>query len=439
MAINCIRSLEYGVSVVDMTADAVYSNEINRFSGAFYRFNLDTSETIYFVIDIQPQDTKPIDVTFNLYAKQGETFVPMGQSTIDEFSASMQYDASPASYYICITSPNPVSIRLQAKFTDNKVVLFDGFTAYSGMRLENVEFAYNLQECNSTIFYTMIDGNLPEGLEFSTAGYISGIPQEQDCSSGGVKMDTPSFTWSDEKVSIDGKKQKVPVGKKYFFTVRAALVEDPSVYKDKTFFLEIMNNWDLDRDHFKAQVWEKPTKVPAEQQKPVVVEGDSQPPITQINDDLCDSPEKPVPVAATDDEIREILKQAQIEPEFQHLVAISEDGLCEIQCEKTEPEIESGGLIELSPICPTPKPVVVVEGLQVIPQSLCQIDVESPTPLLRVPKYVEGIPKNCFVEILEMMKTQKVCGGRPVCEYQTEEPIVSDDEFTLKSNCKPCE
>ena len=449
MAINCVAAFENDNTVITtLNADVDYSGGIaNQFVGAFFKFEMTEFETIFFNLKITTNTTAPINVALTLYRKNGAVFTNLGTSISDEFNNSFDYSASPAEYYICITSPSSINYTLNAQFTDYPFVLIAECDAYHGASTPPVEFAKQSAVCDSAVFYTIIEGSLPRGLVFGADGVIYGTPEEQDCDPNidHTKV-LPSFMWWEEleKVNPEDPPTIIANGFKHRLLIRAALVESPETYADREFWVCVHNNWDYDRDAFmkgKANWVQEVFVLPED--APWL-----NPPIAPDNNDLptldliCEPcPEPEVESPYTLEQIEELEKMVYIAPENQELYDLHSKGYCE-PC--PEPEIESEVILKAIPddeLCiPCPEPVVI-DGLQPVPASLCPDVVVDKVFIVEEIEFVQSIPNLCYPTLLENMKTVKVCDAYHECpDNQPIYPVIEEKPFLLPDSVcdDPC-
>lgn len=452
MSTLCLNGLlNPNTQIDDIHANTPVSGNIaNLFVAKFYKFELTKVETVFFSLNITPLTAQPINVKFTLYRKDGEVYTDLGTSVSDEVVNSFHYAAVPAEYYICLTSDWNVNYTLEAEFTDFPFSLLPAAEAHHGSHWHHFDFARQTASCDSPVFYTIIEGTLPEGLTFNPDGYIAGNPIEQDCEEL-AKDQPPSFMWSskseDGTVSSEGIMHRV--------VVRAALVDAPETFADREFFVCIRNNWDYDLKSFmdSRENWTRPTfeiegkeswRNPPEEATP------PEPPLHEIDTSkisgLCDPCVTPEPKQATLEELRELAKQIYVAPQFEGLVKLDENGLC-VVCDEPESDIAT---IEVQDIqledscldCPEPQATSLV--LETLPESLCPDCIEIVEIEISKPRYVPGIPKNCFPELLWKMQNVKVCNTGTAI-YHTcnpEAPIypqIEPEDQILESACPPME
>jgi len=443
MAVNCIAKLENeNTNVVLLQSNTEYSGSLpNAFVGAFYRFELTENETIYFTLRITPNTAQPINVVFTLYRKDGETFTNLGSSISDDFYNTFDYSATPAEYYICLATDWDVDYTLEADFTDYPFVVLAQCDAYSGSYMPPTQFAPRESICDSTVFYEIIEGTMPDGLEFSSSGIISGVPLEQDCELVSQDM-PPSNNWWSE----DEEKVRVATSNTHRVIIRAALVDSPTTYADRAFEICIHNNWDSERDHFmglkdewETEIFINPEDLPTldpdrytdKDKTPLEL-------ITEHKETACPVDEIEAPYSASLEEIQELLKSAAIIDAYQGLVEIT-DGKC-VPCPGTQDSDPIIILTQIETVCePCPDYIEPFE-LEVIPVSMCPtVEIEREAYIFE-PKYVPGIPELCYPEIIRGMHEDKVCEVRPQCPSVDIYPKIEEPDNTLKSPCPPpCE
>lgn len=417
MAINCVAFFNNpSTSITQLQSDIDYSGTIaNAFTGAFFKFETIEFETVFFDLFIQPNTASGINVAFTLYRKVGASYVNLGTSISDEFNNSFEYSAAPGEYYICITTDFSVNYTLSAEFTDFAFVSIADADAYGGAYMPPFEFAQPTAFCDSPVFYEIIDGELPKGLSLQSDGVISGIPEEQDCEDENDDRD-PSFIWWEEGESGTRK----ATGSNHRVVIRAALVDAPETYADREFFICVHNNWDYDRDAFIESIPNFETPVFEVKGKESWNEEVAKPPLpdqplTDIETDtLCDPCPVETPSSLTLEEIKELTKQVYIAPEYQGLVTINDQGLCEVCPVVEEPDPLALEAIDVD-LCDIYTEPVEFTTLQEIPASMCPSYVESSELDTPDEIYVPGIPELCYSELLRSMMTSKVCSGRPMC------------------------
>lgn len=410
MAVNCPSTIVDENTVFTFLApNEVYTGDLaNQNDVDYYRYEMYENETMTFTIRVFPNDLNPITLELTLFRMTGEeTAVQVGVSNMNQFYNQFNYDGVPGEYRFCIKSFYDVDYELEVEFTDYPFTLFPSCDAYHGGYQPSWDFAKTASTCDSQVFYQLLSGNLPPGLELQSSGWIHGTPEELDCS---LSEDSPpSFTWHEPLE--EGGFARVAVTCDFHIVIRAALVESPGTFADRAFQVCVVNNWSYDRDSFLAgmenfehkkyttvQVLGEP--LPADNAAPA--------------DALCEPCEEPEePPRLTPIEIQALCEMCQIDEEFADLIEINTDGLC-VPCEEPE-EFTGIQLVAIeSPYCePCPEPEEQ-EGLRPIPE-MCPCTDEEGEVITQARVFYEDIPDYCAGDFVTRMNNEKVCTGPITC------------------------
>lgn len=106
-----------------------------------------------------------------------------------------------------------------------------------------LSFAYVEKECNKLLYYSLIDGKLPEGIQMTLTGDLYGILPNLDCTNDTDKL-SPSQNWY-----FDMNETWQPWGNQWRFKLRVWIADFPNVFKEDWFCIRIHNNWSWDRDN----------------------------------------------------------------------------------------------------------------------------------------------------------------------------------------------
>ena len=205
----------------------------------------------------------------------------------------------------------------------------------------------------------------------------------------------------------------------YPVKIRAYLVNEPESYVDGTFYVCVINNWDTDlnlynesRKNFEQRVFlrELPKGIEPNWEE---YEEPPKPTFEEEVESLCDD-------------------NCLILPEFQDLVVINSNGICE-PC--PEDDVETGLVPIETEHCDPCQEIEDVE-IQPIPETLCCVEEEVVEP---EPELVEGVPNSCMEDYLEAMENNKICDPY-ACEAKEDIlPDPLDESITCDSQCPPCE
>lgn len=420
MAVNCAQNLlDDNINRTFLIPNQVYSGTVlNQNDADYYEYEMFENETMTYTIRVFPQTLQPINMQLTLYRFTNGILTELGTSFITQFYNEFTYDGNPGEYRFCLTTDFPVDYELEVGFTDYPFLALPEFDCYHGGNMPPFEFAKKASTCDSPVFYQIINGELPPGLDLNASGYISGVLGELDCI---TPVDhTPSFTFF-ESSPENGELARISTSYDFPISVRAALVDAPATFADRDFIICIRNNWDYDRDAYMAGL----PNFERKKYTDIKVVGDPLPVPEESVQEPCPCPvEDNVTPELTPIELEELCTVCAIEPEFAELVTIN-NGICEV-CEEPEPD----GPIVLSEIeqpnvcvpCEEPE---VVEGLQQIDPSLCPCTVET-TEVEAARVLYEEIPDDCMDELISRMYVEKVCDGHPMCP--TRLPIYPEPE-----------
>lgn len=420
MAVDCVPALldSENPDLIYLAPNQEYSGTIlTAFEADYYRYEMFENETMTYVIRIFPRDFRPIDAELTLYRFEAGTLVELGTSFMQQQYNTFTYDGTPGEYRFCIKSSTPIDYTIEVEFTDYPFTLFPEIDNYHGSYVPSFDFATPVYQCDSTVYYEIVEGVLPDGLYISSSGFIYGVPDELDCQT--LEDELPSFTYYEESPD-DGDSARVSSSYDFPVTIRAALVDDPNTNDDRDFIICVRNNWDFDRDAFNENLPDLEVKRFTDvevrgadyvQPVPELTE------IERLNAGACEPcPEEEVFAELTEIEIANLCAMLQINEEFTGLIEIN-NGVC-TPCEEDE-YVDPTELFEIEPtdacvVCEEP---VVVVGLSAIPTALCEpcpIDQEK-FAIPEARQLFEGVPDDCLMDLVERMNGEKVCDGPIYC------------------------
>ena len=151
---------------------------------------------------------------------------------------------TPGFYIICIKAAENRSGTIFAHATSYAGSAFLDPRAYSGEGfVPDIEIHRQERECHEPLFFEVVDGSLPLGLQMDWEGTIYGQLPNLDCLEDKL---SPSMDWW--YTENDGA--AFPWGRQWRFKVRVSLQNFPDVNNDRWFCIRVHNNWDFDRDRF---------------------------------------------------------------------------------------------------------------------------------------------------------------------------------------------
>jgi hypothetical protein len=459
MAINCVNEFDNPANeVISLQPNTDYIGTVaSAFEGDYYKFEMFENETMTFNVAPRPNTPSPINMELTLYRKDGAAYTELGTSFITQNINQFIYDGVPGEYYFCLTTDYDIDYTLSVEFTDYPFSVLGEFIGGFGSTLEEFEFAKKATSCDSPVFYTLESGELPVGMELLANGTVQGIPLEQDCYC--TEDEPPTFTWYEEDEETGLMK---PITKDYVFTVRAALLDAPATFSDRTFKICVHNNWSADRDNFIEQSanfvhveYVVDTGEPIGPDIPVdengfsingfvVLDEDGSEGIKDIDPVYDDkgvlmtnepyglpdinglkkiNPVQTLPVPEveqiqelSEEELAAMCEICLINPEYQEILTINKDKHCvEVICNSSEEESTQPVIEEIdAEFCDPCAEPVAITGLQILPATMCDVCVPEEIPIPKVTKYNKKITY-CTDEFINKMNTQKICDAEISC------------------------
>lgn len=251
---TCVQSIQTKIdtgqldSITELTANTLFPISINFSQKQLFLLNIIQQETAQFTINLVAA-TPPanIGVTVNIYQLLGGvTILLLGTVLITELIMTFQKDFTVGTYIICIGSSSTA-------YTGTFIGHFTGYQiyskltprAYTGQALNSfdLEFSYVEKECDKLLYFSVIEGMLPEGLQMTLTGDIWGILPNLDCTEDTAEL-SPSQNWY---FTINDTWQ--PWGHQWRFKMRVWIAELPDVISEQWFCIRIHNNWSWDRDN----------------------------------------------------------------------------------------------------------------------------------------------------------------------------------------------
>ena len=245
---TCIDSINAGGFPIlePSTATPIhFSRSRNQIVG----INIDNPVTIRFNFNLTPdQPTTHFRGTATLFAKDkdGNLFV-LGVSTLSDYNASFVKDFPPGKYWLCLRSNDSVHGTVIGTFQGFSTTArfipesYHGETLFIELKTERPT-----HPCDEAMYYKIIEGTLPPGINLTLLGRLNGILPVLDCLDDAQEY-SPSFNWQ----YTDNCGLEHPWGRIWRFKVRVTLSGDSDGSGDEEWFcIRIHNQWDWDRDNF---------------------------------------------------------------------------------------------------------------------------------------------------------------------------------------------
>jgi hypothetical protein len=428
----CIaKLLDPKTNIVQITNNGYYTGTITNFyDRKYYKFISVTSETMTVTLE----NTGTIfngEITF--YKKiDEETLETVGKIYVYDPYIVSSIEIDPGEYLFCIISKVPVSYRIKLQFTYINAILLPKIECFTGDNC-SMQFAYPTKECDAPIFYEIIEGFLPNNLVLRANGIIEGMIEEQDCTP--ILKQPPSFTWYND---IDENEEAWPTTLNYPFKVRAAMVNDHSIYADRSFKICVHNNWHIDKQEYLDSLPNFEHIVYTDDPDKVFETYEFEPDLAQYDFCKCEPKVKLELKEITEDKYNALCACPDTSLKLNVMTEEEFNNLCEpcvdnsndylpvfIECPeiKCEPEIvlNTDNPIDFCP-CDTPEVIaeVIDNGMELI----------------------EDVPEFCLDEFINRMKNVKICKELITCDIKS--PIIHFDkpkQAVLKASdlyCNQC-
>ena len=237
---TCLTSInEVGEQLIELSSEAVYPATINNTKNALFLLSNEMDQSVFFTVRVIGAVS---NISFSLTIYNTETLVQFGTLSVTQGNISTSFNIKAGTYYVCIRSQIlSYNIELTPKFISyNKTATFNA-KSYIGVASETIELKASrpVGVCRRRLVYTIIEGNLPNGLTMLENGYISGYLPILDTDNFNYDL-PPSNTWY-HKIGDD--EYVTSWGRAYRFRVHLTLYDDRSKEDIRWFYITIINDF----------------------------------------------------------------------------------------------------------------------------------------------------------------------------------------------------
>lgn len=248
---TCLQSIDSMGSIGSLTEivpNTIMSFAVNSANNRLFRLQSPMFQTVTFSTTLA---LSPPSTTFTVYSWDGSTATILGSVNITNPNSTFALDFPIGDYIICVrpTGPSAQAGNFVCSFTGYSQEARFSFNMFEGARLEAPLSGPPTppRECNEALFFEILDGQLPPGLNMDSLGTITGWLPNLDCLEDSP---SPAVNWYYEE--NDGTAW--PWGREWRFQVKvwiAGMEED--AFAIDWFCVRIHNNWTFDRDNFMSQ------------------------------------------------------------------------------------------------------------------------------------------------------------------------------------------
>lgn len=235
---TCINSIGSGQQLIEMNSGSTSRINIGANNNALFSLNNELDQSVFFNIKTVGYYSS-IAVTMTIY--NALTLIPFGSLNISQSNTSTSFSITSGQYIICFR-PTFGSFILDVTPTFisyNNVASFNSRSYYGTSSIFTLNVDRPIGVCTRRLLYTVIDGELPNGLTMLDNGYVIGNLPILDCDSYNDGLPT-SNTWYHK---ISDSEYVTSWGRAYRFKVRLTLYDDRSKEDDKWFYISIINNF----------------------------------------------------------------------------------------------------------------------------------------------------------------------------------------------------
>lgn len=248
---TCLASIAGMGSISSL--DEIFPNTLTPFSvtsvtNKLFRLQSPNFQTATFAFNLTGSFW---NTQITVYSWNGTVATPIGGASLTSAFVSVSIDFPIGDYIICIRPGT--AIAQTGTFTAS----FTGYAQNLSLQLRMYEGAVGNsdltgpprppQECDEALYFEILEGELPPGLNMDMQGTITGLLPNLDCL---PDAPSPAVNW----YFTDNDGTAWPWGRMWRFKVRVWVdgLYD-TAYADDWFCVKIHNNWTFDLDNFMEQ------------------------------------------------------------------------------------------------------------------------------------------------------------------------------------------
>ncbi len=189
-----------------------------------------------------------VTIAFFKVNTDGISVTSQGSVTTTDPTLTFQKDLSPGEYILCFSSPFAAS-------TGTFTAVYSGYISSARLRgsahageamLGELTIKRAAKVCAEPMVFELVSGELPLGCTLGPDGILEGVMPNLDAE--GVGDASPSINWFRE--NADGEWESVP--RRWTFKAKVSLLNFPDVFAVEQFYIDIHNNWTVDKLAFMA-------------------------------------------------------------------------------------------------------------------------------------------------------------------------------------------
>lgn len=265
---TCVETLLAG-DFEDLFPATITPFFINVLTNKVFRVVSTAAQTVKFNFTFSPVSSiSSFSITVTVFRASGSTFINEGGVTFSDLVGSFTKEFASGDYFLCIRSTPGFNGTILGEFRP-----FPAESRITPLAFEGATMLVDLGSvkppapCDEPIYFDIVDGELPPGLDMTDFGRVFGKLPNLDCLPDAIDY-APSQNW----YSMDDSGVSMPWGRVWRFHVRARILDQEEAEDQRWFCIRVHNNWSFDRDNFmkhfpfksvrEVQVIDQPAKLP---------------------------------------------------------------------------------------------------------------------------------------------------------------------------------
>ena len=235
---TCLNSINNNPQYIGLSSGVTNRVTVNASTNALFLLENELDQSVFFNIKLVGNYSN-IAITMTIY--NATTLAVFGTLNINQQNVSSSFSISAGRYIICFRpafgsfvldiTPTFISYNNVASFIAKSYIGYYSTFDLTVKRPTGI--------CNRRLLYTLVDGELPEGLTLLDNGIVTGFLPILDCDPKNKDLPT-SNTWYER---ISDSEYITPWGRSYRFKVHLTLFDDRTKVDIKWFYVSIINDF----------------------------------------------------------------------------------------------------------------------------------------------------------------------------------------------------
>lgn len=235
---TCLNSINNNPQYIGLSSNITNRATINTTTNALFLLENELDQSVFFNIKLIGSYST-IAITMTIY--NANSLSVFGTLNINQQNVSSSFSISAGRYIICFRpvfgsfvldiTPTFISYNNVASFIARNYIGYYSTFDLTVKRPTGI--------CNRRLLYTLVDGELPEGLTLLDNGIVTGFLPILDCDPKNKDLPT-SNTWYER---ISDSEYITPWGRSYRFKVHLTLFDDRTKTDIRWFYISVINDF----------------------------------------------------------------------------------------------------------------------------------------------------------------------------------------------------